>query len=64
MHKGTRPSMGESIRNLLETRVQDWTEDFAHENGCYLCRCYVCDHTFFGHKRRVECKVCAQSKEG
>jgi hypothetical protein len=37
----------------------DWPEDFAHENGEYMCRCVHCEHIFFGHKRRVSCKVCA-----
>ena len=36
----------------------DWTEDFAHENGCYGCRCLECDQPFVGHKRRVICRVC------
>ena len=44
---------------------RDWPEDFDMENGNYLSRCYGCDKTFFGYKRRIECKVCAtQHKEG
>jgi Zn finger protein HypA/HybF involved in hydrogenase expression len=40
------------------TRPQDWTEDFGHENGRYQCRCIECAQMFYGHKRRVLCKVC------
>lgn len=36
-----------------------WLEDKDHENGNYNCRCITCGKTFIGHKRRVECKVCA-----
>jgi hypothetical protein len=38
---------------------RDWPEDFEHENGNYICRCVGCKQLFVGHKRRVECKVCA-----
>lgn len=38
---------------------RDWTEDFPHENGNYLCKCCHCGQTFWGYKRRVACKVCA-----
>lgn len=37
----------------------DWPEDSSHENGNYECRCVGCGRHFIGHKRRVECKVCA-----
>jgi hypothetical protein len=37
----------------------NWPEDFAHENGQYLCRCHDCGENFTGYKRRVTCKVCA-----
>lgn len=40
---------------------RDWTEDSSHENGNYHCRCMICNHTFLGHKRRVLCKVCADT---
>lgn len=33
-------------------------EDFAHENGNYLCLCRICGHAFQGYKRRVVCKLC------
>jgi hypothetical protein len=39
---------------------RDWTEDFAYENGSYMCRCFTCGEQFFGYKRRVTCRVCAQ----
>lgn len=39
---------------------RDWTEDFAHENGNYQCACIHCGQFFFGHKRRVACKECAE----
>jgi hypothetical protein len=38
---------------------RDWTEDFSHENGNYSCRCFQCGLTFVGHKRRVQCRKCA-----
>ena len=37
----------------------DWPEDFPQENGYYSCRCCECNKMFYGHKRRVVCKVCA-----
>lgn len=40
---------------------RDWPEDFEHENGNYSCRCYRCHLEFIGHKRRVECRVCAKT---
>ena len=39
---------------------RDWPEDFAHENGQYLGWCEVCGHHFYGHKRRLTCKLCAK----
>lgn len=38
---------------------RDWPEDFAHENGRYLCGCLSCGNRFYGYKRRMCCKVCA-----
>ena len=40
---------------------RDWPEDFSHENGAYLNHCHNCQITFIGHKRRITCKVCAES---
>jgi hypothetical protein len=37
---------------------EDWPEDSAHENGCYMNRCCVCSREFRGHKRRATCKAC------
>jgi hypothetical protein len=45
---------------VSEERPQDWPEDFPHENGRYMCTCVECGIGFFGHKRRVICKVCAK----
>ena len=41
--------------------IHDWPEDFSHENGNYLCRCFYCNRVFTGHKRRVVCRECAYS---
>ena len=40
----------------------DWPEDYTGENGTYSCMCAECKTQFFGHKRRVVCKVCAERK--
>lgn len=37
---------------------KNWTEDYKHENGNYICKCYNCKEYFFGHKRRPLCKEC------
>lgn len=37
----------------------DWLEDSALENGHYSCYCTSCGSWFYGHKRRVTCRVCA-----
>ena len=39
---------------------QNWTEDYTHENGKYMNICTFCERKFFGHKRRVVCKLCDQ----
>jgi hypothetical protein len=39
---------------------RDWSEDFEHENGNYMCLCTACGNTFVGYKRRTTCKLCAQ----
>jgi hypothetical protein len=38
---------------------RNWTEDYKHENGNYLCKCCQCDEYFYGHKRRPLCKECS-----
>lgn len=43
---------------------RNWIEDYPHENGKYQCRCYRCSELFFGHKRRVVCKLCATPTSG
>ncbi len=37
---------------------RDFPEDASHENGRYMCYCLLCDRNFYGHKRRVVCKLC------
>lgn len=46
-----------------EPVCRDWTEDFSHENGNYLCLCCQCGKQFAGHKRRVVCKLCDSKAE-
>ncbi len=48
---------------FVDPVARDWTEDAGHENGCYLCTCCSCGHSFVGHKRRVTCKLCATADE-
>lgn len=47
-----------SIRPGVEPRPQDWPEDFVHENGQYMCKCFQCGIVFHGNKRRAICKIC------
>lgn len=53
------------MRVLVPSLPGNWPEDASHENGDYECLCYICQKPFYGHKRRVVCKVCASpaSKE-
>jgi hypothetical protein len=55
------PAVPEGFKLLRNSTVTErsWKEDEAHENGNYSCECCECGRTFFGHKRRVVCKVCA-----
>ena len=39
----------------------NWVEDYPHNNGQYMNRCMTCRRIFYGHKRRVVCKTCAES---
>lgn len=41
----------------------DFPEDSEHENGDYQNRCCLCEALFWGHKRRVVCKVCQHQGE-
>jgi hypothetical protein len=45
------------MENLLNS-PKNWTSDFEHENGKYLCSCIFCRRKFLGHKRRNVCKEC------
>ncbi len=47
--------------NDVSSSPKDWVEDFDYENGRYTCFCAGCDNWFYGHKRRVICKVCDTS---
>ena len=38
--------------------ARDWPEDFALENGNYMCQCMECRRSFAGYKRRVVCREC------
>jgi hypothetical protein len=51
---------GEMALNLVELHDSDksWKEDYSHENGQYVNKCFECGCFFMGHKRRVACKVC------
>ena len=42
---------------------KDWTADSAHENGNYQNVCTDCQELFIGHKRRCQCKECAEAAE-
>ena len=44
---------------MVPIKPGNWPEDSSHENGNYECKCCHCGATFYGHKRRVTCKVCA-----
>lgn len=44
---------------MVPANPGNWPEDSSHENGNYECKCCHCGATFYGHKRRVVCKVCA-----
>lgn len=39
--------------------AHNWPEDCEHENGLYQNECCYCHKIFYGHKRRVICKLCA-----
>lgn len=54
-----------NVLDKLEARcdepARDWSEDAADENGNYQNKCVECGEAFIGHKRRLLCKVCANS---
>lgn len=53
--------MGPKLRAaILGTEpARDYPEDTSHENGNYSCICVTCGAIFTGHKRRMQCKICA-----
>lgn len=54
------PQAHEGERRLPPTDdPRNWQEDFPHENGRYIGRCMYCDRHYWGHKRRVVCKLCS-----
>ena len=53
----------QNLIEVLEESPRNWSEDFPHENGMYMCRCVKCREYFYGHKRRVVCKVCQTKLE-
>lgn len=52
--------MGWKIVKNSTLEERSWSEDSFHENGNYHCICFDCRRQFTGHKRRVQCKVCAE----
>lgn len=61
LHPSVRPTTGMRGRTSAPGALpHDWTEDFPGENGNYQCRCMECEALFYGHKRRLICKVCAK----
>lgn len=58
-----KPPMADEFLYPPEYSDRDWKEDFSHENGNYACICSAgCKKQFYGHKRRVLCRVCAIPK--
>ena len=57
----SRPARSEPGKWLRDTTTDErsWHEDSGHENGNYYNTCCHCLRSFFGHKRRVICKVCS-----
>lgn len=49
----------ETSMDDLTRQDRNWTEDYPHENGNYVNKCIECGGWFNGHKRRVQCKLCA-----
>jgi len=45
----------------VDTKAEsrNWIGDYAGGENQYECRCSTCGNSFFGHKHRVTCKVCA-----
>ena len=61
---GSEPTTGVAPNGLsVPVMPGNWPEDASHENGDYECSCVKCKATFYGHKRRVICKVCATQSQ-
>lgn len=45
--------------NGIPVSNRDWPDDLKYENGNYMNSCRQCDNTFYGHKRRIHCQLCA-----
>ncbi len=59
-HHVVRSEQETALRQAREAlEHNNWTEDFADENGNYQNTCSSCGEKFLGHKRRVTCKGCA-----
>ena len=52
-------ALGSFDANEGQENPYDWPEDFKEENGNYTCQCLDCGRFFIGHKRRMQCKECA-----
>ena len=63
LHIYKKVEQEEELKGMPLFSERDWKEDFVHENGNYVCQCYKCKEYFYGHKRRVECKICANEQE-
>lgn len=61
-----RVSCNENLIDNFQMHVnnqeRNWKEDFHLENGNYMNKCMYCSEAFFGHKRRVVCRLCAIEK--
>lgn len=44
----------------LRGSSKSFQQDYQHENGNYVCKCFVCKEPFMGYKRRVICKECSR----
>lgn len=47
----------------IKDQLRDFPEDAHLENGNYQNLCCHCDNLFFGHKRRVSCKLCEEDSK-
>jgi hypothetical protein len=54
---GYKKLLSSASQSHKEENKRNWIEDFSHENGNYQNECNTCNEMFFGHKRRVICKL-------